>query len=206
MQIHLFRHGQFGPDDRKGSHTYFDPELSSLGRKQAEALGKRLRAYYPLDIVYTSDLRRAFQTATIATRSFDVELIADSRFREIYRGVCEFRPMDEIKMAYPEFYAAWARQETDFRYPNGETGVEVWSRASQAIAEIIDKGHEHVAIVTHGGLIMTVLCGYLGLDFGKRFRFCVDFCSLSTLEYNRASGRWRILRVTDSAHLEGLHE
>lgn len=206
MQIHLLRHGKFGPDDGNGSRLYFDPELNDLGKKQAGALGKRLRAYYPIEIVYTSDLRRTVQTAGIITEHLNVETIVDPRFREIYRGECEFRSMDEIKMSFPEFHAAWTRRETDFRYPNGETGAEVWSRASKAIADITEKPHEHVVIATHGGLIMTVLCGCLGLDFGKRFRFSVEFCSLTTLEYHRTSGTWTILRITDAAHLEGLCE
>jgi len=53
MMIHLLRHGQFGSDGRGGHPEYYDPGLNDLGKRQSEALGRRLREHYPIDVVYT---------------------------------------------------------------------------------------------------------------------------------------------------------
>jgi broad specificity phosphatase PhoE len=204
MMIHLLRHGQFGSDGRGGHPEYYDPGLNDLGKRQSEALGRRLREHYPIDVVYTSDLRRAFQTAEIVAQIVGAEMKVDIRFREVYRGECEFQSLEDIKELYPAFYDEWMRRETDFRYPKGESGQDVWDRASEAMTEIVSRRFENVAIVTHGGVIMALLCGYLGSDLANRFKFSIGLCSINSLIYDAVSGRFTITRVGDTAHLEGL--
>jgi broad specificity phosphatase PhoE len=204
MMIHLLRHAQFKTDDRGTHPKYYDPALNELGRRQAKALGKRFHEQCSVDVIYSSDLARAFQTAQIVAETMAVELRVDVRFREIYRGECEFRPIEELREEYPRFYDEWERRETDFQYPGGECGADVWKRASDAIQEIVEELSEGVGVVTHGGVIMALLSRYLGLDLADRFRFSVGLCSITSLEYDKASKRFTVVRVGDTTHLEGL--
>ena len=72
------------------------------------------------------------------------------------------------------------------------------------MTEIVSRRFENVAIVTHGGAIMALLCGYLGSDLANRFKFSIGLCSINSLICDAVSGRFTITRVGDTAHLEGL--
>jgi broad specificity phosphatase PhoE len=211
MLIHLIRHGQFGPDDGHRLDGYYDPPLNGVGIEQVQALGARLHRCGPIEALYTSDLRRARQTADILARYLDATPHVEPRLREIYRGELEEKPWEVVREEYPDFYRRWVERETDMPYPGGESGREVWQRASTALDEITRDGiaRTHggsVAIVTHGGTIMILLSGYLGLDMAHRRGFRIDTCSISTVEFDpsdRASPRrFTVTRVNDTAHLE----
>lgn len=151
MRIHLLRHGQFGPDDGHRTDGYSDPDLNDVGTEQARALGARLRRYPSIDTLYTSDLRRTTQTAGIVAQALGVTPRVEPRFREIYRGELEDKTWEMVAEKYPEFYREWTRREIDVPYPNGESAMDVWKRASAAVDEIVKAHAGDVGIVTHGG-------------------------------------------------------
>lgn len=207
MLIHLLRHGQFGPDDGRRLDGYYDPPLNDVGIEQAQALGARLRRYGPIEALYTSDLSRTRQTADVVARYLDATPHVEPRLREIYRGELEEKPWEVVREEYPDFYRRWVEREIDVPYPGGESGREVWQRASAALDEIVrTHGGGSVAIVTHGGTIMILLSGYLGLDLARRRGFRIDTCSISTVEFDPAGQaspqRFTVIRVNDTAHLE----
>jgi broad specificity phosphatase PhoE len=215
MLIHLLRHGQFGPDHGQRLDGYYDPPLNDVGVEQAQALGTRLRRCGPIEALYTSDLRRTRQTADVIAPYLDATPHVEPRLREIYRGELEEKPWEVIREEYPDFYREWQNREIDVPYPRGESGREVWQRASAALDEItrdsITDTHGgsdggSVAIVTHGGTIMILLSGYLGLDMARRRGFRIDTCSISTVEFDASgqasSQRFTVTRVNDTAHLE----
>jgi broad specificity phosphatase PhoE len=57
-------------------------------------------------------------------------------------------------------------------------------------------------IVCHGGVIMVLLTAILGLPQEQRFRFQIDHCSISIVEYDSECQSFRILSVNDTLHLE----
>lgn len=178
--------------------------MNDVGAAQARALGARLRRCPPVEALFTSDLRRAAQTADIVVESLGLETRVDTRLREIHRGELEGKGWEVVKEEYPEFYREWTLRQIDVPYPQGESGAEVWERASAAIGEIVKAHSEAVAIVTHGGTIMALLSGYLGLALFKRFGFRIDQCSISTVESDDEASEFKVTRVNDTAHLESL--
>lgn len=126
--IYLTRHGESlsNLENRLGE----DRPLSERGLQYARALarffeGREVR-------VYTSTLRRTQQTATF----LGTTPIALSALDEIYAGLCEGLTYAEIAVRFPEEAAARKRDKLTYRYPQGESYLDVINRLEPAIIEI----------------------------------------------------------------------
>jgi broad specificity phosphatase PhoE len=113
---------------------HFDIELSQLGREQAVALSTRYRGR-DVAAVYTSDLRRAVQTAAIA---FPMPVISDRRLRECDYGTWTRRPVKELDAARLRF--------VDLPFPGGESYHDVVVRVRDFLAELPSTSREIIII------------------------------------------------------------
>jgi broad specificity phosphatase PhoE len=204
MKLYLIRHGQqendlaYNPRKRRP-----DPELSSLGREQADLLGRRLSNHH-ISAIYTSDLTRAVQTAEIVNHYLCLTLEQESGLREIDMGLVSIQGWGQIAIEHPDFCQEFNRHSFDIAYPEGESGMDVQQRALPVLKDIV-KHHSqesNLAIVCHGGVIMVLLTAILGISQEQRFRFQIDHCSISIVEYDSECQSFRILSVNDTLHLE----
>ena len=158
--ILLARHGEtdWNRDRRWQGHA--DPPLNEEGRRQAEALADEL-ADRPLAAVYTSDLRRARETAEIVAKVHRLEVEIEPALREIHVGSWEGLTAAEVEERYPE---GWARFQNGERGHDGETHEDHSLRVVEAVRRI---AHEHpdeeILIVSHGGSLRAVQRAVLGL-------------------------------------------
>jgi broad specificity phosphatase PhoE len=193
VKVHLLRHGQV-----RAESGNFDPDLDECGLRQAQQLALRLRSW-GLTALYSSDLKRALQTAQAVAAQTGLELARDARLREIDMGAVLLQGWG----AYPEEYAVWRRHTQDLPYPGGENGAQVRQRVEAALAEMAARAGGDIGVVTHGGVIRVMLSVCLGMGLEQRFRFTpVANCSISSLIYEPGSGCIQVERVNDSAHLE----
>lgn len=94
----IYETHQTSTDNEAGIATGWLPgELSALGRRQARELGER-RRHNGLAAVFTSDLRRAVETAEIAFRATDIPLLQDARLRECNYGELNGAPVARVAM------------------------------------------------------------------------------------------------------------
>lgn len=126
-------------DNETGHATGWLPgELSAAGREAAASLGARRRDD-GLTAVYTSDLRRAVETAEIAFRNSTVPIIEDQRLRECNYGAMNGRPRAEVH-----------GRSVDERYPDGETWREAVKRVDGFLDELErTRDGERVLIIGH---------------------------------------------------------
>jgi broad specificity phosphatase PhoE len=203
MKLYLIRHGH-QKDHQESNYRkgILDPELSDLGRRQAELLGKRL-ANHHLGAIVTSDLMRAVQTAEIVNRHLGVTLNQEPNLREIDMGEVSIKGWERIAVDRPTFFREFNQHQMDIAYPGGESGFDVLRRAMPVFERIVQSWPQesNCAIICHGGVIMVLLTAILGVPQEKRFRFRIDHCSISIIEYDSEQS-FRILSVNDSAHLE----
>lgn len=198
MRIYLLRHGQtVARLDYDAALGQPNLALDDTGVRQAELLGQRLQNYR-IDAIYSSDLRRAGETAQIIQRYTDADIIFRPQLREIDMGDVHVQGWK----AFPEYYLEWQKHEADLPYPQGEAGADVQKRAWPVLDEIIKQHRHDVAIVTHGGVIMVLLSACIGLGLEKRFRFAPPAnCSMSTLSFDSRTGILRVEQFNDTAHL-----
>jgi probable phosphoglycerate mutase len=136
----LARHGETDWNREGRYQGWADPPLNEAGREQARRLRDQLRET-PFDAVYSSDLRRAHETAEIVAAPHDVPVIADPGLREIDVGSWSGLTHAELEQRFP-----------GAERPDGETREQHLARVL-ATVERIARVHpgERLLIVTHGG-------------------------------------------------------
>ncbi len=206
MEILLIRHGEAAHNTPENYNTALncpDPELIEEGREHAEQLGRRL-LQLPMQHIYSSDLRRSVETARILAEYIQAPLEVRAELREINMGRLFLSTWEEIEHDMPGYAARWHRHDTDLPYPGGENGADVIRRCMPLIEEIVQSDMERAAIVTHGGIIRSLLCAFLGIGPEKRFFFGAPLanCGLTVVRWNAKRGSFLIHSVNDSAHLE----
>ncbi len=178
-RLYLIRHGEteWNRDRRVQGHT--DVPLSPVGLDQAAAVAEAVDAAIragdeamraPRALVYTSDLRRARETAApITTR---LRCVARRRpdLRERGMGQAEGRTFEDLAREHPEAVRAYKAHEDRDAIPGIEPLASFRARVLQAIADIATVADEDdlpAVVVTHGGVLHVVLEEALGRD--KRF-------------------------------------
>lgn len=226
MILYLIRHGRQNSTD-----CNVNVPLSPEGRKQAQLLGERMKIY-PIDVLYSSDLIRAEETARIAFEqrgNLVQQLQIRSGLAEVDFGSLTGKPDSEVKAFYREYYREQLELFEEGRiqkgnaldevnefvgdffvpteeiwYPEGESGPSVLNRMMPVIQEWIDSGKKYIAVVTHGGVIRILLTALFGGDFAKRLMFgtSLENCSITQLHYDEKKQGFYLDRFNDYAHLE----
>ena len=135
-----------------------DPALNQLGLEQTERLVREL-APEPIHAVYSSDLRRARQTAEALATSHGVSLGTCPALRELYFGDWESLTWEQIESRDPLFAARWVAAFPDLPTPQGEPIAQFRTRvlaALHAIRESAGAG-QTLAVVTHAGPLRVLL-------------------------------------------------
>ncbi len=160
--ILLARHGESDWNRSQRWQGFADRPLTDLGRRQAAELAARLEET-ELDTIYSSDLRRARETAEIVARSKGLEVHATPDLREVDVGSWSGLTRAEAEAQFPEGYARWLGGGEGWK--DGETYEQMSERvvaAVQRIAALHDD--RRVLVVAHGGSIRAVHAAALGLD------------------------------------------
>lgn len=163
----LTRHGETDWNREGRWQGHADTPLNDAGREQARALAAELAAE-PVVAVYSSDLRRARDTATLVADRHGLQVQADPRLREIDFGDWEGLTTPEIHHLYPAFAEAWPPDDGE-PFPGGETYVAMGRRIVGALREIVDRHPDGtVVVVLHGGPIRGALAHAAGISYGEQ--------------------------------------
>lgn len=180
----LVRHGEtiWNHTSRYQGHT--DIELSETGREQARSLAKRLKTE-KVKAVYSSDLKRAFETASILASLHNLPVKTTKELREINFGDWEGLTYQEIMEEYRELASEWYQHPGKIRIPGGETFTDVKERAYNTILELARQNDPGtIIVVAHGGTIRAIICGLLDIDLNHAFQIRQDNTALNIIEYN----------------------
>jgi alpha-ribazole phosphatase len=200
MRLILVRHGHTIYNEENRYQGQSDIPLNEKGLEQAKLLRKRFKNE-KIEIIFSSDLKRAFQTAEEIVKGRNIKIIKDERLREINYGVFEGLNVEEIKSKYNEILENWWNQPFKTRIPKGEKLKDLEKRVSQFLKEIFNKyKHKNVMIVSHSGplRIIVLKCLNLPLSLIRSIRF--DNASVSIVEIERKIGGVLSL-LNDTSHL-----
>ena len=188
IRICLITHGEASHSVDRKVGGWFNSELTSKGVQQASELAKKLEKL-GFDIeklaVYSSDLKRAAQTAQILTNNTTLEPILDQRLREMSFGTHEGMDQDEHNTIMTPLSLTGDRLE--HRICNGsENRRIVASRISEFIEEVM-KSEQDKVIVTHGFAATFVIAAFQKIDIS----------SMGYINYRLSSGSISILEEDD---------
>jgi phosphoserine phosphatase len=169
-EIILCRHGQTDWNVHGRYQGRTDVPLNEYGRQQARELAGRLEDRR-IDVVYSSTLERAYDTALEIARPRGLEVRRDPRLDEIDQGLWEGMRHDEIMLHHPEKLLAWQDHPIDLRLPEGETLEEVRLRVRDALDDmmLLHQGRA-ICIVAHSVSMAVVKHELQGLTLREALR------------------------------------
>ena len=179
--------------------------LTEKGRAQARALAERWKKEdVKFDLVITSTLERAQETARIATSYLeDIKIEFNPILMERHVGQMEGLTIDEIlKMPQPAYVTPYSSIGGE-----GEGDWALFLRAGQALQEFLHKPPGKYLVVSHGGFLNQLMHAVVGIaphvdPSGVRFRF--ENTSFARVVYYPHQHRWLIDTLNDRAHLKSL--
>jgi 2,3-bisphosphoglycerate-dependent phosphoglycerate mutase len=196
MLLYLIRHGESIYNSEGRIQGQADIELSDFGHRQAQAIAQGLSSV-SLDAVFSSPLKRAYQTAQPLARLQGLELQTHDGLKEINAGAFSGLLWSEVATAYPQYVEQWNEQHMDFVIPGGESRQMLQARGMAAFNQIANLPLERVAVVAHGGLLCTTLKGLLQIPASLN-PFSLFNASISRLVWD---GQWKLLTLNQTEHL-----
>jgi broad specificity phosphatase PhoE len=203
----LVRHVETEANAQMWLAGWTESELSPHGEAQLQVLADHFkRVHADIDAVYASPLLRARLTAEAIGRLTGHSPILFDDLREMYFGELDGRPFEELKDAYAHILEADQNADLDdFVWPNGESRSGFSSRVLR-VMNLIASHHvgRSVAVVTHGGVIATLLTFLHGESAANWRKWVVPNASLTEIQWDAASQQGAMLRHGDDTHLAEL--
>lgn len=158
-RIVLLRHGRTAWNAERRYQGQEDPPLDDVGRVQAIEAAALVAAMNP-DVLVSSDLQRARQTAEKVSSLSGLPLAVDERLRERHLGHWQRLTRDEVQARYPEEFADWLAGR-DVTRRGGESRQQVADRALSLVEELATV--PVTVLVSHGATSMCLSAALLGL-------------------------------------------
>ncbi len=199
-QLTLIRHGMTAWNKTGQFQGHTDISLSVEGRKQARALAKYLAKATPtVDLVYSSPLMRAVETAKIVFPDF--EIIQDGRLKELNFGV--FEGFTQIENEAQSSWNHWYSDPFKRKAPEGESYEDLRLRAVDWMEGLPEL--ERIVAVAHSGTIQMLLSHILGIEHPLwRKRFYLRHSSITRILFKDKDAI--IERVNDARHLSTVQD
>jgi 2,3-bisphosphoglycerate-dependent phosphoglycerate mutase len=158
--ILLIRHGETAWNAERRLQGHLDIALNPEGERQARLLAEAL-AGERIDVIVSSDLLRARQTADALSRVHGLPVRIDRALRERCYGGFEGLLYAEIAQRFPQEFAAWQARDVDAVLPVGanlgETFRQFNARVNRALLGWADEHPgQTLALVAHGGVLECV--------------------------------------------------
>jgi probable phosphoglycerate mutase len=156
--LYLVRHGETAWNVEGRWQGHADVPLSTRGQQQARLVAEHLAAQnVTFDVIYSSDLSRAYQTAWEIGSAVRVAVQLLPSLREIDLGSWSGLTRSEVRARFPVEYALM-EQGQDIPRGEAETEAALFKRVTETIeAMIAQHSGETLCLVTHGGPIRALL-------------------------------------------------
>lgn len=155
MEIYIVRHGETIWNEKKLLQGRTDIELNENGRRLACMTGESLMNTH-FDKIYSSPLKRAYETATLIANGRDIPIIKNDLIRELSFGDWEGQNMSELLKDDTQKFKYFFKEPHLYRTTtNGETLEELCDRAATFMKTIIEpeaKECSRIMIVAHGAI------------------------------------------------------
>jgi broad specificity phosphatase PhoE len=203
----LVRHAETHDNVSMRLSGWTDTDLSARGESQIELLADHFnREHGHIDALYSSPLIRARRTAdAIGDLTGHTPILLDD-LREMFFGELDGRPFEELREAYAHLLEADENSEIeDFVWPSGESRSGFTARALHVTNEIAGRHPGRaVGVVTHGGLIATLMTILNGESAANWRKWVVPNASLSEVVWDASTQSGALLRHGDATHLAAL--
>jgi probable phosphoglycerate mutase len=155
--IYIARHGETVWNTERRMQGQFNSPLTALGIKQAGWLAQKVEGL-AIDVIVTSPLERALDTARILRGTKEIEIIEESGFKEIYLGSWQGQSIEKVKEKYPKIHSNFWTKPEDYVPVDGESFIELTSRVEKAFNDVlVTYPNQNILIVAHAIVIKALL-------------------------------------------------
>ena len=197
--LFLVRHGETAWNVEGRIQGHLDIPLNDIGLAQAAAVGRRL-AGERFDAIYSSDLIRAYRTASPVVADPDKDIVRDPRLRERHLGVLQGLTGEEAIGRQPSAWKALKARDPAMALEGGESLGEFARRIVDFIREAVQiHAGGRVLIVTHGGSLDAAYRHATGMPPSAARDFPIYNASVNVLSHH--NGKWNIDAWGDIGHL-----
>lgn len=152
-----------------------------------------------ISAIYVSGYQRTWQTIEPLAQQLHLNPILDVRLNEIDNGLFEGLTEQEIRNQFPDQWNIYRNRRSDFRFPEGETGVEAGSRIMEFLEQ---KRRQHlgesIILISHDGLIRALVCGILGMPVYQRWNLQTDFGGITEIVDQPEFDTWKLVRFNQT--------
>jgi alpha-ribazole phosphatase len=190
MIIDLLRHGEPRGGVRFRGNGCDDPLSEQGWRQMWQAVGESV--HWPWDVVVTSPLVRCrdFAEALCSRKPTPLRVVED--LREVGFGEWEGLTLDEVRTGRAEEYRAFYADPVANRPRDAEPLADFRLRVERALTAEIEAGAtERLLVVTHGGVIRSLVGWVLGVPDRKIFALDCEYASVSQIRHEPGRG-WRV--------------
>ena len=159
----IVRHGYSIFNKEKRFTGHIDVDLDERGYAQAAKNAEYIVANYHIDKIYSSDLRRAYNTVKPVADALGLPIHTSKDLRELYIGRWEGLSIADVKRDEPEALAFYRKRIPEANAGGGETRLQLRQRITRAMAQIAAENDGQTILVgSHGGAIRALCCAWQG--------------------------------------------
>lgn len=196
----LIRHGETDWNGEKRIQGQIDIDLNDAGEGQARALRPAL-GEHRFAAVYSSDLRRAWNTARIATTGLGLAVSAAPMLRERHFGVLQGMTSHEAREQYPEVHHHHTMRTPDYDNLSGESLLAFAARVMAGLEALAERhAGQDVLAFTHGGVLDIAYRAAMDRALDLPRDFSLPNAALNWLQHDE--GGWRLISWGDCRHLQ----
>lgn len=152
MHLTFIRHGKTDWGVAKRMSGWEDPELNDGGRTDCIKLLPQLEQGF--DVIYTSPLKRASQTAEIFGDHLRIPVVGDPDLRERNYGTLAGKTWDQVLQEHgSDMREKDVRQQYDYRAFGGESAEQVRERVTRFLETVRGAEYRDLLVVSHSGII-----------------------------------------------------
>ena len=194
------RHGETEWNSEGRFQGHLNSALNRAGLAQAQALGERLAAER-FDLLLSSDLGRALQTAGAIAARTGHEVLIEPRLRERNMGIFQGLTAEQAQARYPEEYARFTSRDPDYAIPGGESMRQLFERSLACFTGLAER-HPGLTLasVTHGGVLAMLYRHARAMPLDAPRDFVLHNTGVN--RFRHRSGAWELHSWGDITHLD----
>jgi probable phosphoglycerate mutase len=200
-RIIAIRHGETAWNVDTRIQGQLDVPLNDTGRWQAQRLARALAAREPIDVVYSSDLLRAWETARAVSETTGAPVVTDEGLRERGFGVFQGKTFAEIEASLPEEALRWRKRDPFWAPEGGESLTAMRRRVVETLHTLASRHTgEQIALVAHGGVLDLLYRAATGQELQAPRTWQLGNTAINRLLWTPAG--LSLVGWSDTSHLE----
>ena len=199
-KIFIVRHANTKYNTEKRWQGRIDLDLDEMGKWMAKRVALRL-SYENVDVIYSSPLKRARQTAEEIAKVHGLDVVIDDRLIEGELSLWEGMKADDVKVKFKKEYEEWAKNPRA-NIPGVENVESVYRRAVDFLESLDLERYNGIVVVTHAIVIRAIVCYVMKMPLESFREFLIGNASITTLVVHD-NNWWRILNLNERGFLIG---